>query len=188
MVRTNLHQNNNDTDTSNCKHSNGKINTYNNHNTKVTSQVKLSDQMIHTEKNGKTNGSSNGKVTSMKNNSPPQTPHIRAIQHHNEVGMVHLYNTYNVETYMLLYQHNFDCHIFNLTPFSLQHNQPKMCTIHPKDLPTGPGANHLPSVVHTQTFIQHPIKASIAPGFQRSFSCDGTNPALLAQNNGKYSR
>ena len=102
MVRTNLNQNNNDTDTSNCKHSNGKISTYNNHNTKVTSQVKLSDQMIHTEKNGKTNGSSNGKVTSMKNNSPPQTPHIRSIQHHNEVGMVHLYNTYNVDTYMLL--------------------------------------------------------------------------------------
>ena len=106
MVRTNLHQNNNDTDTSNCKHSNGKTGTYNNHNTKVTSQVKLSDQMIHTEKNGKTNGSSNGKVTSMKNNSPPQTPQIRGIQHHNEVGMVHLYNTYNVETYMLLYDLN----------------------------------------------------------------------------------
>ena len=78
--------------------------------------------------------------------------------------------------------------ISNLKPFLLQHNQPKMCTIHPKDLPTGPGGNHLPSVVHSQTFIQHPIKASIAPGFQRSFSCDATNPALLAQNNGKYSR
>ena len=104
MVRTNLHQNHNDTDTSNCKHSNSKTNTYNNHNTKVTSQVKLSDQMIHTETNGKTSGSSNGKVTSMKNNSPPQTPHIRGIQQHNEVGMLSLYNTYNLESYVLLIQ------------------------------------------------------------------------------------
>ena len=98
MVRTNLHQNNNDTDTSNCKHSNGKTSTYNNHNSKVTTQVKLSDQMIHTEKNGKTHGSSNGIVTSMKNNPPPQVTHVRGIQHPNEVGILHLYNAYIVNS------------------------------------------------------------------------------------------
>ena len=92
MVRTNIHQNSNDTDTSNYKHSNGKTSTHNNHNTKVTSQVKLSDQMIHTETNKKAHSPSNGTATSTKNNPPPhQAPHIRGIQHHNEVGMLHLY-------------------------------------------------------------------------------------------------